>query len=617
MILQALCALARREGLPTEDYEYKPVAWLIRVTANGQLLSIESTHQPSMAPGAKKPKLRPKQFLIPRQPGRSGTKAPAAFLVDNAKYVFGCVTPDRVETPLSESDGREKSGWFRDGVLACAKETGDDAATAVAQFLEDLANRRQTVSLPAEVKSNDLFAFALGTGDDLVHSRPLVRAYWEKQRQPAEHEGRASTRCLVTGLPIDEVGLFPKVRGVPQGSPGGSGLVSFNRGAFDSYGWEGNENAPISRSAAEAAATALNRLLSFDYPDPTSPEEKLKVRRFNLSKDTVVVYWTASVSGDEFADILSAILNAAAQDADNVTELYRSVWRGRGTEIEDHSAFYALTLSGAQGRAIIRDWVESSVKDTARCLSQYFADLSIVRSVSSRDLGSPAIPLRSLLNSLAPPGAKDSVPPALASDLVHAALRGGPYPVSLLQKALLRARAEVGRRKDTPLERAEAARRADARAALIKAVLIRTRHLEVLPAMDPTNSNPGYLLGRLMAVLERMQQAALGNQINATVVDRYFGGASATPRVVFTRLVRNLRNHARKAKDDERTAGLAVWLEREADEIMNKGFRQGFPPHLDLDQQGLFVVGYHHERHWLGRPKAEREATRSATPIEN
>jgi len=611
MILQALCALAKREGLPTEDYEYKPVAWLIRVMASGELLSIESTHQPSIATGAKKPKLRPRQFLIPRQPGRSGTKAPAAFLVDNAKYVFGCVTPDRVDEPLPESEGREKSGWFRDEVLACAKETGDDAAIAVGQFLQDLANKTQMVSLPAEVKSNELFAFALGTGDDLVHFRPSVRAYWEKQRQPSQHEVKASTRCLVTGLPIDEVGLFPKVKGVPPGSPGGSGLVSFNRGAFDSYGWEGNENAPISRSAAEAAATALNRLLSFDYPNPNRPEEKLKLRRFNLSKDTVVVYWTASASGDEFADVLSAILSAAAEDADNVTELYRSVWRGRSPEIKDHSAFYALTLSGAQGRAVIRDWMESSVKDTARCLSRHFADLSIVRGAPSKGLGSPAMPLRSLLDSLAPPGAKESVPPALASEVVHAALRGGPYPISLLQKALLRARAEAGRRKETPLDRAEAGRRADARAALIKAVLIRTRHLEVLPAMDPTNSNPGYLLGRLMAVIERMQQAALGNQINATVVDRYFSGASATPGVVFPRLLRNLRNHARKAKDEERTAALAGWLEGEVDRIV-VGLH-GFPPYLDLDQQGLFVVGYHHERHWLWLPKAEREASPSAT----
>jgi CRISPR-associated protein Csd1 len=133
--------------------------------------------------------------------------------------------------------------------------------------------------------------------------------------------------------------------------------------------------------------------------------------------------------------------------------------------------------------------------------------------------------------------------------------------------------------------------------------------------MDSTNRNPGYLLGRLMAVIERMQQAALGNQINATVVDRYFSGASATPGVVFPRLLKNLRNHARKAKDDEQTAGLAGWLEGEVDRIV--GGLQGFPPYLDLDQQGLFVVGYHHERHWLWLSKAEREASLPATPSQN
>jgi CRISPR-associated protein Csd1 len=151
--------------------------------------------------------------------------------------------------------------------------------------------------------------------------------------------------------------------------------------------------------------------------------------------------------------------------------------------------------------------------------------------------------------------------------------------------------------------------RRDARAALIKATLIRnTTHKELTATMDPSNTQPGYLLGRLIAVIERLQQEALGD-VNAGVVDRYFSAASATPRAVFTRLLKNARHHARKAKDDPSHAGAGRWLDGLIDEIAARfdPKHNGFPAHLDLEQQGLFVLGYHQQRHWLWQPKAERE----------
>jgi CRISPR-associated protein Csd1 len=177
-----------------------------------------------------------------------------------------------------------------------------------------------------------------------------------------------------------------------------------------------------------------------------------------------------------------------------------------------------------------------------------------------------------------------------------------------LQRAIERTRAEIGKSDWADLERR------DARAALLKAVLNRRhRHSpadlkEVTAMLDPTNTNPGYLLGRLMAVLERLQQVAI-NDVNASVIDRYFGSASATPKAVFTRLLKNARHHARKAKDDERTAGTARWLDRLLDEIASSfdAKHGGFPAYLALEQQGLFVLGYHHQRHWLWLSKEERE----------
>ena len=125
--------------------------------------------------------------------------------------------------------------------------------------------------------------------------------------------------------------------------------------------------------------------------------------------------------------------------------------------------------------------------------------------------------------------------------------------------------------------------------------------------MDPNNRNTGYDLGRLMAVLERLQQVAL-DDVNASVVDRYFSGASASPRSVFVRLLKNARHHVSKAKDDEERAGIAHRLERLMDEIADRFEPDsgGFPAHLNLEAQGLFVLGYHQMRHWLWMDSEER-----------
>ena len=127
--------------------------------------------------------------------------------------------------------------------------------------------------------------------------------------------------------------------------------------------------------------------------------------------------------------------------------------------------------------------------------------------------------------------------------------------------------------------------------------------------MDTNNREPGYLLGRLLAVVERAQQEALGD-INATVIDRYFSGASATPASVFPRLLKSMRNHIRKAKDAERKRGAAIWLDLQADEIMAD--LTDFPAFLPIEQQGLFILGYHHQRHELWKKKDNTGGTKES-----
>lgn len=613
MMLQALDQLARRENLiPEPGYEPRPVAWLARLDGDGRLLGVIGTHYTPPAEGRRRPRPVAKSMLIPRRSGRtSGDRA--EFLVDKAEYVFG-IDPNGKR---GEAKLKKRAELFRELVAACADDTGDASAKAVSTFLDDVAEGRQSIQLPEDCQSNDVFAFVVSPEMDPIHLRPAVKEWWAGQREAPQEPENSEAMCLVTGRPVQDAGLVPMLRKVPGGSTSGVALVSFNSSAFESYGWSSNDNAPISQEAAETTTTALNRLLDPAYPDPHDPDQKLPPRRLVLSGDTVVVYWSARETGDSFANVFGALLEANPAE---VGEAYRSVWRGRPPRIRDPSAFYALTLTGTQGRVIVRDWLETSVTEAAEHLAQHFTDIAVVRNTPPPRGGEhpPGFPMPLLLEALADPAQnrREAVPAPLATAVVKAAITGQPYPLTALQRAVLRYRAELSREDQEYRVRLWN----DARAALIKAVLNRrvrrglNANLHSLEAhMDPDNTAPGYLLGRLMAVVERMQQEALPG-LNATVVDRFFSGASAAPASAFPRLLKNFRHHASKAKDDPAHGRTAQWLDRQADEILSH-LPAGFPSYLDLEAQGQFVLGYHHERHWLWQPRAQREgaATQAAS----
>jgi len=237
-----------------------------------------------------------------------------------------------------------------------------------------------------------------------------------------------------------------------------------------------------------------------------------------------------------------------------------------------------------------------------------------------------------LLEAMADPVKRrtEGIPGHLAAQIAHCALSSQTYPRSAVFRAVNRYRLEIGKEHD---EREGWLVRNwnDHRAAMIKATLNRLirsgqTHFvkkEATPDMNPNSESDGYVLGQLMAVFERLQQLALDNP-NASVVDRFFSGASAAPKSVFIRLYKNARHHARKARDDKKNAGLAFLLEKIVDELSTRfgidpnarDFRLkmarpqslGFPAHLSIEEQGMFIIGYHQMRHWIWLNKETRRA---------
>jgi CRISPR-associated protein Csd1 len=392
------------------------------------------------------------------------------------------------------------------------------------------------------------------------------------------------------------VDKHPLIKKVPGGTPSGIAFVSFNNETFVSYGLEGSENAPVSRQAAEAYTTALTRLLDDNYPDPKHRTPMAR-RNFRISHDTAVVFW--SRNGSAALDLFAESLQHA--DPEAVAALYGAPWKGQRVSLDDPSAFYALTLSGGQGRGTIRGWFESTVREVLHNVKRHFDDLNIVRPAAEADR---PFPLWQLLRRTAVQGKNENIHPNLAAAVFGAVLKGLAYPRMLLDATVRRARAERTVFSD--------------RAALLKAYLVRAKRLgvlidpnfpEVKPMLDKDCPTPAYRLGRLFAVLEKVQADA--TNASTTIRDRFYGAASATPVVVFGQLLRKAPHHLAKLNH-------APFYEKLIQEIMCALQPPSpFPTTLTLEEQGLFAVGYYHQRQDLftKRP-AEDQARVETTPSE-
>lgn len=559
MILQSLKELAEREELvQNPDYEPIPVKWILTVDLEGHFLGLRSTVTEQ---GAKRKPL-PRMMAIPRRSKR--TSGPLAdFLVDKSEYVLG-VEPDHKRTP---ADLAVRHRLFSDFVLRAANETRNPCLAAVAAFTtSDNARTAAADELAKEgYASNDLLAFEVQ--GSLVHELPQVQAYFSAQRHA--HSGPFA-HCLVCGtaaIPVEKhQGI--KLRG---GSTSGVALVSFNSDAFESYGWSRSHNATFCTGCADAYRTALTRLLSDRYPDPNHDGQVLPRRYVFLSEDTTAVFWADQAS--EVVDLFTALFDAP--DPSIVSTLLAAPYTGK-PPAELRQTFYCLILTGGQGRAILRSFHTGNVAEVENNVRQYFSWLNTFFETPR--------PLFFLLRSLAVQGKLENLSPTLAGDFFLAILFRLPFPRTLLSAAIQRCRAE---RRVSP-----------ERAAVITVYLNRNRKEKPIPmGLNPSETDPGYRLGRLLAVLEKLQAEAINP--SSTIVDRYYGAASTRPATVFPALLKLAQHHTGKTRTPGR-------YQAQLGEVLEGLSR--FPSTLNLEEQGLFALGYYHQRQEFYRRKPESES---------
>jgi CRISPR-associated protein Csd1 len=372
--------------------------------------------------------------------------------------------------------------------------------------------------------------------------------------------------------------LHPAIKGVWGTQSSGANIVSFNLPAFTSYNKTQGENAPIGEQAAFAYTTALNTLLSKRSLD-TGPIQCLQI------SDVSTVFWSDRLDHPLTTSFASLFTESPkdnpTQGTEAVRALYEAVRRGGYTSDDRTIRFFVLGLAPNASRISIRFWHMLPVAQLAPQIQQHFDDIAIVRP--SYDSSVPS--LFRLLTSIMSQGKAENIPLNLAGDIMGAILSGLPYPHTLLQAAIRRNRTA---QRVTPN-----------RAALIKASLnrlFRTTHREELSvALDTNRPEIGYRLGRLFAVLEKLQNEAQGNinrTINRTISESYFGAASSNPRAVFGTLMRLHHHHLGKLEAER--PHRARYFRRLLGEVVS-GLND-YPPHLALEAQGLFSIGYYHQK---------------------
>lgn len=548
MILQALKEYYDRKaaepdsGIAPLGWERKEIPYVIVLREDGTLVQLEDTQE------TVNKKKRAKPFLLPQGVKRSSGVA-ANLLWDNVEYLTGVPCkgkPDRVAA-------QHAAFLARLGELE-----GCPSIAPVRAFLSSPGFRERLTAEPAWPEAAATCAFL--TFRIAGHPVPVAREpdIVARLDAPAALPADAA-RCLVSGDPDAIADLHPAIKGVYGTNTTGGHIVSFNFPAACSFGKTQGANAPVGRRAAFEYTTALNTLLSKDS------RQKMTVG------DATAVFWSSrpTTLEDEFAAFFA---EPPKDDPDRgtaaVERLLASVHTGSWTADPDPARFYVLGLAPNAARISVRFWHSGTVAEMSTRFADWFENLRIVHAPRDRE----HLSLWRLLCSVAPLGKSENIPPNLAGALVRAILEGTPYPASLLASAILRNKAE----RDIPYPRAK----------LLKAILNRNHERKLTVSLDKTNPDIGYRLGRLFAALERIQQAA-NPGLNATIRDRFYSSASSTPAAVFGNLMR-LKNHhlAKLAK--------TAWFENLLGEILD-GVTT-FPPHLTLPEQGMFAIGYYHQR---------------------
>ncbi len=578
MILQALVEhyedLAAQGKLARPGWSDSNISYALYINDAGELEQAISLKREEER--GKKKVLAPRSMSLPA-PVKRSSGVSSNFLWDNSSYILGIDEKGKPKRSLEcFSACRALHHQLLDGI-------DSPAARAVLAFFDhwDPEKAREHPALADRLE--DILA-----GGNLVfkceggfpQEDALIRSAWQTHYDSAG-DGPELV-CLVTGKKGTAEAVHPSVKGVAGAQSVGAALVSFNGEAFCSYGREQSLNAPTSKYAAFAYTSALNHLLAErDYVGKIS--------------DTTVLLWASG--GQRAYQSFSVASLFGAPTTYSVSDLQKmtlDLCQGKPvlfeeTQLDPKTTFYILGLSPNAARLSVRFFLKNSFGAFIRNIQAHQQRLEIVRPSFDKF---ETIPLWKLLDETVNQNSRDKSPtPGMAGETLRAILNNTCYPASLLNGTVLRIRAER-----------EVTR---GRAAILKAFYLKNPHpdipKEVLTvSLNPDSTNIPYNLGRLFSVLEAIQSSA-NPGINATIKDKYFNSASATPSRVFPLLMNLAQKHLRKLDK-----GWSISYSKQLTELTGK-LGETFPDRLSLPQQGAFQLGYYHQTQARYTKKEEAE----------
>jgi CRISPR-associated protein Csd1 len=584
MILQSLNKLYSR--LSTDpDYDLAPpgfshrkVSFRVVLKPSGELFAIEDARTINS-----KGKPINSVTLALGYDRQNGSRIAPNPLCENPAYMLG-IEPEVKKT----FEAKDLFEGFKKLHLDAEKAVNTPQFSAVCRFLENWDPKNiPDLPLLKELESGSGY-FQIQGEKYPIHEQQAVQAWWkETQTQKNLSDPGPTGQCLLTG----EVGpiaiLHPKIKGVKDTQSTGAVLIAFDKPPFESYAKKKDQglNAPISETAAHQYGSALNCLL-------TGPQSHK--HRFTLANNTIV-FWTEEKTSAEdlLADIFSTPPKEESQNTgklDAIKKLLESIRLGVTPNDlgKEETPFYMLGLAPNAARISIRFFHRSTLGHLLKNLKSHLENMEIQG-------GKPYTPLWQILQQSSK--VPNDISPLLGGGLTQAILEGTPYPHALYTAVLRRVKIDQRKKGEPdPLN--------PIRIGILKATLTRNYKTHITPMLDPKNTAESYLLGRLFACLEKTQEDALG-KINKTIRDTYFGSACSTPASVFPRILRTYNHHLNKLE-----MGQKVHRDKLVQEIYSHLKAQSLPSHLSLPEQGLFSVGYYHQRNAFFTKKTETQETK-------
>ena len=524
-------------------------------------------------------------FRIPKSMKKSCIAS--SLVCDNFEYIFGVGGDKGVKT--TETIKNETSKNLH---LELFKNAVSLEAVAIKHFFETWDNEKaweneqilKHYSEKGKAFSGNI-VFRLEGNETYFHETPEIIEIWknENKRKLAE-EGGEICQCSVTGKKATVALLHSKFNGVKGAISTNAPLVSFNKDSFVSYGLKQSKNSAVSEEAAFKYHTALQYMLS-DW------ERKIQIG------DATTVFWAEKMD-EQYTSMFKCILNnpddleeGTIEDiktrnavksilADGSKGIYND------TRIDQETKFYILGLSPNAGRLSVRFFYQDSFGNFCDRIKQHYDDIAI----DGGSHGKPYINIGSLLNATVSSNSqekqgrkvKKKVNPLLAGAVTRAILTGEIYPRILLNQAILRVKTEAKAKSWIT----------QPRVSIIKGYLNRKKRMqrkkeEFTMYLDEKSVKPAYVLGRTFAILEMIQKNALGDELNATIKDKYFASACSNPSLAFPNLLKLAQHHLAKIEGKNWDIKLGECL------ALLEG--DSFPKILDMENQGRFILGYYQQ----------------------